>query len=308
MRTDSELRSEFRSALEAVTPPAPWLAQSVRKGLGTKASTRRSYRAPLQLRFGLNVVAILVLIGLAVAAVGAYLTIQQAVVPAHRGTGPLIFPTKMVTASTGWAWVDPSGLWRTTDGGADWTDVTPPSVSGRLSSYAVSHDFLDATHAWIAESGQGAAGGAEHYITTLRTTDGGKTWQEGAPVGGPFTTSDLFPQLFFIDQNHGWLLRGTQSSSPKASTSSLYSTDDAGLHWSFTSSVPLTFQAISVPRPPIAFSSLTTGWILAADSSLLVTHDGGATWHVHPLPVRPFSALSFRATAARSSGMPGTGE
>jgi photosystem II stability/assembly factor-like uncharacterized protein len=292
MRTDRELRSEFRSALAAVTPPAPWLADAVQKGLGTKLSTRRADRARLQLRFGLNVVAILVLIGLAVAAVGVYVSMHQAVVPAHPGAGPLIFPTKMVTASTGWAWVDPSELWRTTDGGADWTDVTPPSAALRTSPVEA-HYFLDETHAWIAAS-HGSTNSAEHYITTFRTTDGGKTWQEGAPVDGPSTTSDLFPKLFFIDQNHGWLLLAAQSSAPKASTSSLYSTDDAGLHWNFTSSVPWAFQEISGPLPLIVFSSLTTGWILATGSSLLVTHDGGAAWHVQPLPVTTSAGSSLR--------------
>jgi len=138
MRTDSELRSEFRSALEAVTPAAPWLTHTVKKGLATTLSARRADRAPLHLRYGLNVVAVLVLIALAVAAVGVYLTFHHAVVPAsHPGVGRVFFPTKMVDASTGWSWVDPaslqrglegSGLWRTTDGGANWTDVSPPSL------------------------------------------------------------------------------------------------------------------------------------------------------------------------------------
>jgi len=97
MRTDSELRSEFRSALEAVTPPAPWLGPTVKKGLGTKLATRRADQARVQLRFGLNVVAILILIGLLVAAVGAYMTLHQSVVPAHPGAGHVFFPTKMIT-------------------------------------------------------------------------------------------------------------------------------------------------------------------------------------------------------------------
>ena len=287
MRTDSQLRSEFRSALEAVTPPAPWLVHAVKKGLGTKASTRRSYRAPLQLRFGLNVIAILVLIGVALAAVGVYVTTHQSVAPAgHPGVGRVFFPTKMVSASTGWSWVDSGELWRTIDGGAHWTNVSPPSLPGRLSPHTdtvmdgwpvllrdAPHVYLlDATHAWVAESSPGAAGGAGPYVTTFRTIDGGKTWHEGASIGGQS------PKLFFIDRNHGWLLLPTQGTS-----ASLYSTDDAGLHWNFTSSAPWTVRPTRVEPSTITFSSLTTGWI--SGENLMVTHDGGVTWHVQLLPV-----------------------
>jgi len=273
MRTDSQLRSEFRSALEAVTPPAPWLVHAVKKGLGTKASTRRSYRAPFQLRFGMNVIAILVLIGVALAAVGVYVTTHQSVAPAGRpGVGRVFFPTKMVSASTGWSWVDSAELWRTTDGGAHWTNVSPPSLPRRLSPYTDSAYLLDATHAWVAESSPGAAGGAGPSVTTFRTIDGGKTWHEGASIGGQS------PKLSFIDQNHGWLLLPTQGTSEN-----LYSTDDAGLHWNFTSSAPWTVRPTSVGPSTITFTSLTTGWI--SGGNLMVTHDGGVTWHVQPLPV-----------------------
>src|SRR5438093_4204052 len=273
MRTDGQLRSEFRSALESVTPAAPWLADAVRKSLGTRLSTRRSDRAQPQLRFGLNVVAILVLIALAVAAVGVYVTTHQSVAPAaHPGIGRIFYPTKMVSASTGWSWVDSATLWRTTDGGAHWTNVSPPSPPGRLSPYTDTAYLLDTSHAWVAESSPGADGGAGPYVTTFRTTDGGRTWHEGAPIGGQS------PNLFFIDQNHGWLLLPTQGTS-----ASLYSTDDAGLHWNFTSSAPWTVRPTSVGRSTITFTSLTTGWI--SGGNLMVTHDGGVTWHVQPLPV-----------------------
>ncbi|HEX9095160.1 MAG TPA: hypothetical protein VF990_03560 [Candidatus Dormibacteraeota bacterium] len=289
MRTDSELRSEFRSALEAVTPPAPWLGQTVKKELGTKLSTRRADRARVQLRFGLNVVAILVLLAVAIAAVGVYLTLHQSVVPAHPGAGRVFFPTKMVTASTGWSWVGSSELWRTTDGGVNWTNVSPPSLPDRLVHYAgdlhgpayysdVAY-LLDATHAWVAETGHSAAFGAGLYIATFRTTDGGKTWHEGASLGG------VSPALYFLDENHGWLLLPTQSSLL------LYTTDDGGVSWKPTTSVAETVPpptgSPTIASPTIVFSSLTTGWLLSTDGSLLVTHDGGATWQVQPLPITP---------------------
>ena len=281
MKTDNQLRSEFRSALESVTPAAPWLAHAVSKSLDTRLSTKQNDQARPQLRLGLNVVAMLVLIGLVVAVVGVYLTVHPAVVPAHPGVGRVFYPTKMVTASTGWSWVEPSierrsagvspvELWRTTDGGAHWTNVSPPSLPDRPSSYTDNAFLLDATHAWVAEA---SSGPARPHVTTFRTTDGGKTWHEGASIEGES------PDLFFIDPNHGWLVLPVQGTT----SAGLYSTDDAGLHWNFTSFAPWAGWPTGNGLTRITFSSITTGWI--SGWNLMVTHDGGVTWHVQPLPV-----------------------
>src|SRR2546427_12874132 len=82
MKTDNQLRSEFRLALESVTPAAPWLAHAVSKSLDTRLSTKQNDQARPQLRLGLNVVAMLVLIGLVVAAVGGCLSVHPGGVPA----------------------------------------------------------------------------------------------------------------------------------------------------------------------------------------------------------------------------------
>src|SRR5437763_1409895 len=83
---------------------------------------------------------------------------------------------------------------------APWPNVSPPSLPGRLRPQTDSSYLLDATHAWVGESSVGASGGADPYVTTFRTVDGGRTWDAGASIGGQS------PKLFFIDQNHGWLL------------------------------------------------------------------------------------------------------
>src|SRR5207248_8611356 len=156
MKTDNQLRSEFRSALESVTPAAPWLAHAVSKSLDTRLSTKQNDQARPQLRLGLNVVAMLVLIGLVVAVVGVYLTVHPAVVPAHPGVGRVFYPNKMVTASTGWSWVEtsierrssgvsPVEFWRRTDGGAHWTKVRPPSLRDCPSTYTSNAFILEST-------------------------------------------------------------------------------------------------------------------------------------------------------------------
>ena len=68
------------------------------------------------------------------------------------------------------AWVSGSagGVWRTTDGGASWQDVSPPGADGLLFRDV---EATDATHAQILSIGEADAS------RIYRTTDGGATWQ-----------------------------------------------------------------------------------------------------------------------------------
>src|SRR4029077_16306102 len=88
------------------------------------------------------------------------------------------------------------------------------------------------------------------------------------------------PNLFFIDQNHGWLLLPTEGTT----SARLYSTEDAGLHWNLiTSSVPWDARPLVFGPSLFTFSSLTTGWM--SGEKLMVTHDSGLTWNIQPLPM-----------------------
>ena len=170
-----------------MTPAAPWLAHAVSKSLDTRLSTKQNDQARPQLRLGLNVVAMLVLIGLVVAVVGVYLTVHPAVVPAHPGVGRVFYPTKMVTASTGWSWVEPSierrsagvspvELWRTTDGGAHWTNASGSGAGALpnipISALVIDKDLYDTVY--VATD-----------IGVFRTRDGGANWEsfsDGLPA------------------------------------------------------------------------------------------------------------------------------
>ncbi len=191
--------------------------------------------------------------------------------------GPWVTPT-MVTPTIGWQSPGAS-LTRTTDGGAHWMDVTPPG----LGNIGVA-DYLDATHAWIAEE-------VGNRVITFRTADGGRTWQQGAPIT-PITHDSAGPhQLEFVDPSHGWLLL-----SPVIGTVpfTLYRTNDGGLHWQLEAvSSTATNRRLSQFGCDrfclMAFASPSTGWVTSVAPqprpSLLVTHDGGATWKLQTLPL-----------------------
>lgn len=208
-------------------------------------------------------------------------------------------PAKMLSPTTGWAY----GPMRTTDGGAHWLDVSPPSIPGRTPKN--DELFLDATHAWVAETASSPKACVDHVVI-FRTTDAGRTWQQAQPLPvryevstdviwtGPDNHSDLFS---FVDAQHGWLLLGSGATTATAAdggsqmwigatwrVGDLYRTTDGGLHWSLVATNPGS-AAGCVPGtragpgvgPVMSFSSTRTGWIIG-DCGLLVTHDGGVTW------------------------------
>jgi hypothetical protein len=177
---------------------------------------------------------------------------------------------KMFDANNGWA-LTPSSVLKTTDGGKNWTDVTPldwepkatesgtPSSPGVISSI-VSADFLDADHAWIvAESqlSQQAISSAETAAANMNATasaatstptinassssDGSISVFVRSTVDGgktwmtsnPIVVSNLseVSQPVFIDEHEGWLELQTFNSS-SSYDNLIYHTLDGGITWS----------------------------------------------------------------------------
>lgn len=216
-----------------------------------------------------------------------YRTVGTTICPLPTtANGPPLTPVDMVSASTGWA----AGGWRTTDGGAHWSDVAPPSVADRALGY--SEFFLDATHAWIAETA-GSATACSDRVVVLTTSDGGATWERAGivrsqlPAPSADSPGDWKLALDFIDPSDGWLFvqpvsRCTLGGCGVPAPGSLYRTSDGGRHWVIASNSVVDASGC-VGTAPISFASTTTGWIGgchngATTVQFLVTYDGGKTW------------------------------
>jgi photosystem II stability/assembly factor-like uncharacterized protein len=221
----------------------------------------------------------------------------------HWATSPPTTAT-MINASTGWAY----GPLRTTDGGSHWVDVSPPSIPDRTPIN--DQFFLDAIHAWVAET-SGSSKTCIDRVVVFRTADAGRTWEQAAPIpvrfagptdyiwAAPSSSANWFS---FIDAQHGWLLVG---SGPAVATQSeewpglgqrwgvadLYKTTDGGLHWTLVSTNPGSRVGCH-GGSGISFSTATTGWIVS-DCGLLVTRDGGNTWSKRSIPVTPVDPPQF---------------
>lgn len=190
----------------------------------------------------------------------------------------------MLDAKEGWAW-GCDHLWHTSDGGSSWSAVTPKPVPCQ---YGLATAFLG-TEAWVAEATK--AGHSKTSITVYRTKDGGRTWRASTPIVGPNGGGGW---IEFVDPEHGFMLSHTGGAMGSDGVA-VFRTTDGGIRWSRVSYAPLCCSSPSPDALPsgcdktgMSFADHTTGWVTAYcagnQAFLYVTHDGGTTWAMQPLP------------------------
>ena len=243
---------------------------------------RRRWLTPRLQRAAQLVLAILVLLALAAAIIGTLVAGHRPPIPPHGG--PVTIPTRMVSPTTGWAEVALSEIWRTTDAGANWTEVDPPSLPDRRPQFwGPSEDaafFLDARHARVVETGMSGPGASGLYVSVFATDDGGRHWGKGQPITLD-SPSGMSPVLYFIDARHGWLLMSDTNQDDIEGSPILYATSDGGLNWRLISTRSAPLHAWCGPAS-IMFATVDLGWLVPgcgeSNPVLLVTRDGGVTW------------------------------
>ncbi len=292
MNTVKDLREALADEVRRLQPPAGLERRIMQQALGgsdaytsSRAPSRNairsreySRRAPLTSgvraigAIAVVLIVVLVMVGIFL---GGRLLRDWSTVPAQRSTHAVPrADSGMVSLTAGWWAGAGQKLQRTTDGGSHWSDVTPPSYrdSNGTSTY-----FLDATHAWIAET--------SGKLDIFRTTDGGRTWDRGAAIPG---ASQLQPRLYFLDAAHGWMVL-TPMPDLGSSDQVMYGTSDGGLHWTRVATNHRN-EGPSCNWLAPDFATPTDGWLLLSCISpeaplLAVTHDGGVTWSPEQLPL-----------------------
>lgn len=182
-----------------------------------------------------------------------------------------------VTGDT-WATGGPA-VAETTDGGRQWTDMTPAAWA-TAQWYAFAINCVSATTCWLA-----GTQGDPQDPAVAETTDGGATWTT-------FTNLPAIPQT---NSGGTYVLNGISCVSADSCVavggfeegggpSEVISTTNGGATWSLSASTELSgiSQLFSVSCLPAAGGNTTcyaTGWAGAADvPTVLVSQDGGATW------------------------------
>lgn len=205
----------------------------------------------------------------------------------------------MIDSMTGWAVAkqqdtrpgSPSGaLLRTTNGGTQWTDVTPTYMTYGLKQ---NRFHLDATNVDVFTS-------RFAWVGSFRTVDGGRSWE--------LTTAPLIRSIYFINARDGWLLSFEGANSATVETH-VYRSANRGETWRKVASASVAssdeLPDIVGGDPRITFLNATTGWItqshpryLSEWSYLYATRDGGRTWSHRKLPLPPQRAPSWTGMMA----------
>jgi photosystem II stability/assembly factor-like uncharacterized protein len=164
----------------------------------------------------------------------------------------------------------PNALYKTTDGGRTWEEVSFASVEGPV-------DFTTPLDGWAAPEGvPGSWASIEH------TSDGGATWQAVRPAGA--ARALYLSAASFFGRSDGVVPAELVSANGRARSLVVYTTSDSGGTWSahpvpgaVLSSLPAAQAARSGKAPRVAFVNAST-WVVATGSQLIATADAGLHW------------------------------
>jgi photosystem II stability/assembly factor-like uncharacterized protein len=219
-------------------------------------------------------------------------------VPAASGAATLLRTGSGVV----WASVD-DDIFRSTDGGAHWSQVLPAAAHPATCGCFYHSYFFGPERAWDVESlSVGSSFGARLWSTI----DGGRSWQVGTLLPVPPLWQPIQPDLQgvgytldFTSPSNGYLDVSTtvQPGAPELLTG-LWHTRDGGRSWTEVGGthVPLNGLEVSassvcgVGYLAVTFANPERGWIAnpcGKGPPMWETHDGGATWRPIRLATPP---------------------
>ena len=204
----------------------------------------------------------------------------------------------MFSNSTGWALSTDNRVLRTTTGGGNWQEVTPPALLNLEQRFSLAGPwaFHDVDTAWVAVTVNEQQTPEYHSSTAaliFHTTDGGTTWQETVLK----LSGQRAGQLIFINAHVGWLfampdvtIQGPERDTPF----DIWHTSDGGSTWTkilngSTSSARILQGVIA---PSISFGNEHVGLMVGQNNRLYRTIDGGMTWQLQPWPAATGNAVN----------------
>lgn len=169
------------------------------------------------------------------------------------------------------------GIWRTTDQGDNWTNVSPNAPNLSVVTIAQS-----ASNPSIVYAGTGEGGLGGNYVNgygILKSFDGGLSWNLLPSTSGDNAGNFLNTNRIIVHPDNANLVyAGTSNGIGQSFTSGIFKSEDGGLTWTEILDANARVQQISFDPtdPNTIYASLILRGILKST-------DAGATWTVTPL-------------------------
>ncbi len=155
--------------------------------------------------------------------------------------------------NNGWTVGTVGLVYRTTNGGIDWTNQV-----SNTGSYLNSVFFADSLNGWAVGDHTNSLGSS-----IIKTINGGLNWLQQTEV-----TLHNLRSVYFTDINNGWIV---------GDYGMVLKTDDGGTNWEFQDCGIDTNYSNNLNK--IYFIDDKNGWIVGNNGLILHTNNGGQSWN-----------------------------
>jgi photosystem II stability/assembly factor-like uncharacterized protein len=196
------------------------------------------------------------------------LTLNAQWVQQNSGTASNILDVEFINRNTGWGCCQSGEILKTTNGGLNWFQQNSGVTKILWGIHPVNENVVYCV-GW--------------FQTIIKTTDGGNNWF--IIRNGPSGQGASFYELYFINQNTGWLLRDNY----------ILRTTNGGINFDST-------HTIYTYLMDIYFKDALTG-VLCGDGALIMrTTDGGVSWNQITVPIGTEASDFFKISFVGSTG------
>lgn len=169
------------------------------------------------------------------------------------------------------------GIWRTTDQGDTWTNVSPTIPNLSVVTLAQSPSNPSIIYAGTGEGGLG--GNYVNGFGILKSLDGGLTWTLLTSTSGENAANFLNTNRIIVHpENANLVYAGTSNGIGQEFTAGIFRSQDGGLTW--TEILDANARVQQIAFDPEDTNTIYASLILRG---ILKSTDGGATWTTTPL-------------------------